>query len=121
MEAVEVVRRQRTRLKFLARKFIEDVAEGCKVFVVKRNERLHDAEILPIYVALNRIGRANLLVVRPADPAHPEGTVEVLKPGLFCGYLSEFGKSGYPKDESLAGWHVICRAALAMATGTRTS
>ena len=116
MEPAELIGRQRRRLQFLSRKLIEDIQDGRKIFVVKRNDRLHDSEILPIYAALQRIGRANMLVVRPADVAHPEGTVEVMMPGLFCGYINEFGPYGDVQVRSLDGWHTICRTTLEMAT-----
>ncbi len=45
------------RQKFLRRKLLEDIEAGDKIMVQKRNEWLQDAEILPLYVALNRIGR----------------------------------------------------------------
>src|SRR6185312_14382807 len=79
--------RQGARLKFLARKLLEDMSAAEKVFVVKRNETLAEAEILPLYAAMRARGDCTLLWVMPADEQHPAGTVESVLPGLIRGWI----------------------------------
>jgi hypothetical protein len=114
-----VVRQQQiTRLRFLARKFLEDVRGGTKVFVLKRNVWLHDPEVLPIYVALNRIGRTNMLVIRPADAAHPSGSVTPAMPGLFYGYIGQLAPYADPQVKDFDSWRQVCEATMRLVSGS---
>ena len=109
---LDAVRSQQTaRLNFLKRKILEDAASGEKIFVVKRNEPLRPEEVLPLYAALNDLGRNWLLWVLPADAAHPPGTVETLLPGLLRGYIDRFAPPENAHDLSLSGWVAMCEAA----------
>lgn len=112
VDEAALVTQQSTRLRFLARKFTEDAQGGEKIFVVKKNGRLETAEILPIFAALNRIGRTNMLAVRPATSDRLEGHVDVIMPGLFVGYINEFAQYGNPQVHSLDGWRKVCRSVL---------
>jgi hypothetical protein len=89
----EEKRRERVcrRLQFLKRKLIEDLRSGDKVFVfkvIKRN--LLSAELDRIHRAMRRYGDNTLLYVRYEDAEHPNGTVEIAKPGLMIGYIDHF-------------------------------
>ena len=50
------------RLKFLLRKFVEELQVGEKIFVYKRDAVVSEEEILPLYMSLNRYGDNTLLV-----------------------------------------------------------
>jgi hypothetical protein len=106
-----VKQQQATRLHFLRRKLMEDVANGEKIFVLKRTPALRPEEVLPIYTALNEAGRNWLLWVVPADPTHPAGTVEVLLPGLLRGYMDRFAPSENAHELSMPVWTRVCEAA----------
>lgn len=109
---IETVRRQQSvKLNFLKRKFMEDVGNAEKIFVIKRLPALRPEEILPLYAALNDLGRNWLLWVVPADAAHPVGTVEVLLPGLMRGYMDQFAPYEDAPSVSVAGWTAVCEAA----------
>ncbi|MGD0433605.1 MAG: hypothetical protein ABSA58_21195 [Acetobacteraceae bacterium] len=109
---IETVRQQQSaRLGFLKRKFLEDVTNGEKIFVIKRLDPLRPEEVLPIYVALNEPRRNRLLWVVPADATHPSGTVEVLLPGLLRGYVDRFAPYENAPDLSLSAWLAVCEAA----------
>jgi hypothetical protein len=100
-----------TRLGFLKRKLLEDVANAEKIFVIKRTPPLRPEEVLPLYVALNELGRNWLLWVVLADEKHAAGTVEVLLPGLLRGFVDRFAPAENAPDLSLSGWTEVCEAA----------
>jgi hypothetical protein len=62
------------RLKFLRRKFIEELEANDKIFVYKFNAPIAEEEILPLRMTLNRYGDATLLWVVPAERHRPPGT-----------------------------------------------
>ena len=96
------------RLAFLARKFVEDLSSGNKIFVCKRNRSLLEDEILPLYAALNSYGRNVLLWVVPADAGHASGSVEKVMPGLLKGYIDRFAPPGNAHDLLLDAWLEVC-------------
>lgn len=109
---VDTIRRQQsTKLNFLKRKFMEDATGGEKIFVIKRLDPLRPEEVLPIYTALNDLGRNWLLWVVPADATHRSGTVDVLLPGLMRGYVDRFAPYDDAHDLSLSSWTAVCEAA----------
>jgi len=109
---IDTVRRQQgTKLNFLRRKFLEDVANAEKIFVIKRVPALRPEEILPLYAALNDLGRNWLLWMVPADAAHPAGTVEILLPGLLRGFVDRFAPYEDAPSVSVPGWTAVCEAA----------
>jgi len=117
--ALDTVRQQQaTRLNFLKRKLMEDIAGGEKIFVIKRSPQLRPEEILPVYTALNEIGRNWLLWMVPADAAHPAGTVEGLLPGLLRGYIDRFAPSENAHELSVPVWTAVCEAVWRAAGGS---
>jgi hypothetical protein len=110
--SLDTVRQQQaTRLNFLKRKLMEDIGQGEKIFVIKRSPTLRPEEVLPVYTALNELGRNWLLWMVPADAAHPSGTVETLLPGLLRGFLDRFAPLEDAHDLSISGWTAVCEAA----------
>jgi hypothetical protein len=110
--SLETVRQQQAaRLGFLKRKLMEDIAQGEKIFVIKRLPPLRPEEVLPVYAALNELGRNWLLWMLPADAAHKAGMVEVLLPGLMRGYVERFAPHENAHDLSMPGWTSVCEAA----------
>jgi hypothetical protein len=96
------------RLKFLRRKFIEDLEAAEKIFVYRYSGPISEEEILPLHLALNRYGPATLLWVVPAERDRPTGTVEVLMPGLLKGYIDRFAPEDNAHDLSFDGWLRVC-------------
>jgi hypothetical protein len=114
----ETVRlQQATRLNFLRRKLMEDIAGGEKIFVIKRSPPLRPEEVLPVYAALNELGSNWLLWMVPEDAAHKAGTVEVLLPGLLRGYVDRFAPHQDAHDLSMPVWTAVCEAAWRIAGG----
>jgi hypothetical protein len=108
IDAVELMAKQIARLRLLRRKLLEDLRLGEKIFVYKRNEVLHEHNVLPLHALLNRFAANTLLFVTPADAAHPPGTVERLMPGLLQGYVDRFAPSKNAHDLSLERWLAVC-------------
>jgi hypothetical protein len=96
------------RLKFLRRKFIEELEANDKIFVYKFNAPIAEEEILPLQMTLNRYGDATLLWVVPAERHRPPGTVEVVAPGLLKGYIDRFAPDDNAHDLSFDGWLHVC-------------
>jgi hypothetical protein len=103
------------RLKFLLRKFMEELEIAEKIFVYKRNMAVSEEEILPLHMALNRYGDNTLLWVVPARPDRPAGTVEVMMPGLLKGYIDRFAPDANAHDYSFDGWLQVCANACVLA------
>ena len=103
------------RLKFLLRKFMEELEVAEKIFVYKRNTVVSEEEVLPLHIALNRYGDNTLLWVVPATPDRPVGTVEVVMPGVLKGYIDRFAPDDNAHDLSFEGWLRICANACVLA------
>jgi hypothetical protein len=117
--SLDTVRHQQaTRLHFLKRKLMEDIANGEKIFVLKRSVPLRPEEVLAVYTTLNEQGRNWLLWMTLADAVHPPGTVEILLPGLLRGYVDRFAPHENAHDLSMPAWTAVCEAAWAAVGGT---
>ncbi len=103
------------RLKFLRRKFMEELESTDKIFVYKFNPGVSEEEILPLYMALNRYSDATLLWVVPTARDRPAGTVEVVMPGLLKGYIDRFAPDDNAHDLSFDGWLRVCANACVLA------
>jgi len=114
MDADALRQKQMSRIKLLRRLLLEGISEAAKIYVFKRNDNLSFSEMLPLFASLNRRGPATLLFARPADDRHPPGAVELLLPGLICGYVSSFGNYQDAKPVAVSDWVNICREALAL-------
>ena len=104
------------RLKFLRRKFLEELAAAEKIFVYKGSATISEEEILPLYMALRRYGDNTLLWVVPAERDRSPGSVEVVLPGLLKAYIDRFAPEDNAHDFSLDGWMRVCGNALVLAT-----
>ena len=91
-EAVHV--EQSRRLRFLHRKFIEDLQEGLKIFVLTRGEILSQAEALAVFCALNKDSPNTLLWTTHSDPART-GQVDRILTGFLQGHLGTVDEREY--------------------------
>lgn len=97
--------RETTKLHFLRRKMVEDINLANKIFVLKRHEQpLSYAEVLPIFLALQRRGNSRLLWLTLADINHPAGLVHETHPGLMHGYVDRLWP---PHDPSMEAWLTV--------------
>jgi hypothetical protein len=105
----EVMRQQEaTRLKFLRRKFLEELDAGEKIFIFKTSTPVPEPEVLPLFMALNRKVSNTLLWVVPEEPNRPSGTVEVMMNGLLKGYIDRFAPGDNAHDFSFDAWMKLC-------------
>jgi tetratricopeptide (TPR) repeat protein len=106
------------RLRFLTRKLIDDLEEGSKIFVFRLTDRdLTTLEIDELHAAMRAYGHNTLFYVRYEDEAHPNGTVQAVKPGLLVGYMDRFKMSRTDQLSSApptASWLAVCRNAYAL-------
>ncbi len=103
------------RLKFLRRKFLEELETGGKIFVYKGGATISDEEILPLHLALRRYADNTLLWVVPAERDRPPGSVEMVLPGLLKAYIDRFAPDDNAHDFSFDGWMRVCGNALVLA------
>jgi hypothetical protein len=103
-----MLQQEATRLKFLRRKFVDELDAGEKIFVFKRGTPVPESEILPLFMALNRRQANTLLWVVPEEPGRPSGTVEVLMNGLLKGYIDRFAPQDNAHDFSFEAWVRLC-------------
>ena len=113
-DAATVLARSRQKLALQRRMFLEDLEDAEKIFVLKRNDALALAEVLPVWSCLRGYGDNTLLYVVAADAGHLPGTVEERAPGLLCGYIDRFAP--YEDAHNLFDecWLSICRNAHAL-------
>jgi hypothetical protein len=108
VDETTLLTRQSARLRFLQRKLLEDLGNGEKIFVCKRNAPTADQEILGVHAALSRHAHNTLLWVVQADTLHAPGSVERLMPGLLKGYIDQFAPYDNAHDLSFEVWLEIC-------------
>jgi hypothetical protein len=109
------------RLQYLARKLVDDLTQGSKIFVFRLTDRvLTDAELDRLHAAMRAYGDNTLLYVRHQDAAHRNGTVERAAPGLLIGYIDRFKLSPtgeVSKTPATGSWLRICEHAIAQCGG----
>jgi hypothetical protein len=107
--AEQVLAQETVKLAFLRRTFLEDLADGRKIYVCKRNDPpLTLDEVMPLFLALNRHADNRLLWVVPADDANPVGTVVEELPGLLRGHIDRFAPPEQVPTLSVPGWLAVC-------------
>ncbi len=100
----QIIARELWRLPFLRRKFLEDIALGEKIFILRRPEPMNDIDPIMIWAALNRNG-PNTLLYLDAESRGPVGSVDKMGPRLLRGHLD--GKLG-DVAPNMATWISIC-------------
>ncbi len=112
---------ERLKLRFLARKLMEDLEDGEKIFVLKKDEGLLLEEVMPLIDLVTRNG-GTLLWVTLADAEHPAGSVDLVEPHLMLGYVDRFAKLARgPGDISHAIWQTMLANAHALRQGQAKS
>ena len=99
------------RLRLLARKFVEDLEEGRKIFVYK-SEQIPVAKMLELASRFRRFGANHLLCVTATRDARKLGRLDMLSETLALGYIDRFDWD--MSKCSVALWENICLQAHAL-------
>jgi hypothetical protein len=100
--------REVTRLGFLRRTFLDDLATGEKIWVWKSQATTHRDQIRPLLETLRRLGPNTLLWVVEADEAHQAGTIESFEPDFIKGYVARFAPYEGVADIHFASLFEVC-------------
>jgi tetratricopeptide (TPR) repeat protein len=82
------------RLKFLRGKLLEDLSRGEKIFAYKAVPPVADKVVRQMAAAVNTLGGRAFLCVMQAERGSDAGTVRVLAPGVYVGYVAFVIRSG---------------------------
>jgi hypothetical protein len=97
------------RLRFLWRKFVEDLEDGARLFVFKSGLQMSNTSIDRLVSLLRQRGPNHLLWVTPEEPGRPAGTVDRVGPGLMRGRVDKVNVG--PEECSFDIWHEMCHRA----------
>jgi hypothetical protein len=108
----EIHARECARLPFLARKLMEDLEGGEKIFVYRGMSPLPESDVLRLVSAMRAYGPTTLLWVEIADQKdHLAGSVEEMTAGLLRGNIERFAPPQNAHDFSLDAWIEVCHNA----------
>ena len=107
--AEDVMRRERARLPFLARKFREEMADEGRIFIVKREVDLHEMHARKLRTAMDRHGLAPLVYVTQGSPVSATRIAD----RLFHATIPKFAdRHAVMNTSPAADWLALCRACL---------
>jgi hypothetical protein len=92
----DIRRKESVKLRYLARKFLEDLADAEKTFI-RRVEGGDERGMLELFGAMRERGPNRMVWVTRADDANPHGTLREVEEGLFRGYIESLA----PLDRAL--------------------
>jgi hypothetical protein len=101
------------RLQYLRDKLLADLTDAQKHLVYGCRDPLLENEVRPLWQALRAYGDNHLLFVRPADDAHPPGTVRSIEDSLLIGYIDQLSVDNPSYDL----WLQMCTKADAIWSG----
>ncbi|WP_162800746.1 hypothetical protein [Acidibrevibacterium fodinaquatile] len=96
------------RLTIMRKKFLKQMRENDKIYVVKYNNTPSEDKIFRLFSVLQKFGQKRLLWAVAGDETQNEGTVEQLAPGLFKAYVNRFAPYDDAPTLSLEPWLAIC-------------
>jgi hypothetical protein len=107
----EIHARECSRLPFLARKLVEDLQGGDKIFVYRGMTPLAERDVNHLASTMRTFGPTTLLWMEVADDDNEVGSVEELATGLFRGNIERFAPIQNAHDFSLDAWIEVCHNA----------
>ena len=113
-DPVAIHRQQVKTVPFLARKLIDDLQAGEKIFVYRQNEPMLANDLLDLRAALRTYGPVTLLWVQQARPGYPAGSVTLADGQLMIGYVSRLAPRDCVPDLDVASWITMLRHALTL-------
>jgi hypothetical protein len=110
--AEEVHRRECLRLRRLAEKMRDDLAEGRRIFTLKGPKVQDAASVAPVVEAMRTYGQPTLLFVTLIQPTHNPGDVVQISDHLLHGFISRFSDPARVPGTTLVDeWRTICTTA----------
>ena len=82
----DIRRKESIKLRYLARKFVEDLIDAEKLFV-RRVEDGRERGMHELFAAMRERGPNRMIWVTLADDANPHGTIREVADGLYRGYI----------------------------------
>jgi hypothetical protein len=108
ISAAEVVEREKRKIAFLKKKFLEDLTESDKIFICSDRSINSKEEAVALFLAIRRKSQRSLLWVTVAEKTGKEpGTVVEILPGLTVGYIDRFAPAHDGTDISVEGWLTV--------------
>jgi tetratricopeptide (TPR) repeat protein len=103
------------RLRYLSGKLIDDLEKAEKIFVYRWTKgNLTADQIDLLETAVRQYGNSTILYVCYSDITHPNGSVEILRPGLMIGYMERFMDSPEGRttpSPAVHSWLAVCKSA----------
>jgi len=121
VDQAELLGKQPTRQRFLARKLLEDLAAAEKIFVLRRNPPLALWQVLPVYAAIRGMGPNRLLWIDLVSDGGVPGTVTEILPGLYRGEMDRLAPDSNAHDLSLEVWLQVLLNTWLLASGSNQS
>ncbi|MFT8355621.1 MAG: hypothetical protein ABF617_13665 [Gluconobacter japonicus] len=112
-ERDDVQASEQTKLKYLARKLLEDLEDGEKIIVRKSNRGITVDEMRSLLQGVRRYGDCPLLIVSEATDNVAINTVRALGNGLFHGTIRRLAPYENAGGGSVEDWRQICCAMIA--------
>jgi len=100
----QLIAREMSRLPFLARKLLEDLQLGEKIFLLRRPEAMKVSEAIAMWTAINTYGPNSLLFLEQEGGGEP-GMVVQLGPRFLRGYID--GVLGQVSPQ-VPTWLAVC-------------
>jgi hypothetical protein len=116
VSAEEVVEREKRKIAFLKRKFLEDLTESNKIFVCSDRHINTKEEAVALFLALRRKSKRQMIWVTASEKTGKEpGTVVEILPGLMVGHIDRFAPAHNGSDVSIGGWLTVLAKAWLLA------
>ncbi len=110
--AEDVHRRECLRLRRLAEKMRDELAEGRRIFVLKGPDVRDAASVAPIVEAMRTYGQSTLLFVTIAQQSYYPGDGVQISDHLLQGFVSRFSDPArVPGTTPVEEWRSVCTMA----------
>ncbi|MBS0641270.1 MAG: DUF563 domain-containing protein [Proteobacteria bacterium] len=106
----QLLQREVKRLPFLARKMLDDMSTGTKIWMWSCPASTYREHVQPLLDCLREMGPNKLLWVVLPNEQHAAGTFEQLDQDLIRGYAHRFMLDSATED-NLRSWHAVCQGA----------
>lgn len=113
--------REQRRVSLLLRLMRDDIRQGSRILVLKRNSDTRLEDVMPVFRLLRSYGPNWLLWVGRSSEEVAPGTVDLLEQGLMRAYIDEFAPYNDVHDRNAEVWLTICRRAYELWRASRLS